>query len=101
MVTERLDRNSWLIDGVFVENKGLSLAGVDKGACMFWIGIDHAKQASENTLHAANQVIAENDNLGISKCFLMDYVDPMNLIGKGLQHKGILFLLARSSNGKM
>ena len=91
MVAKRLNRNSWLIDGVFVDIKGLGLAGVDKGACMFWIGIDHAKHVSNDIMQVANQIIADNEDLGISRFFPMDYIDSMNLIGKGLQHKGLLF----------
>ncbi len=82
------------INGVFVQVYPPSWLPIETGAkatCPFWIGIDNLTGQRSDTTQEVNQVIRENPSLGMKLEFAMDYVEPGNFIGKGLQHSGLFF----------
>ena len=82
------------INGVFVYISPPSWQIVDaeaKAQCPFWLGINVAEGLQSDVERQVNQVIQDNPSLGVKVEFAIDYTDPANFIGKGLQHPGLFF----------
>ena len=88
---ERSDRNHWIIDGVFVDITSHYWIDDKEARYMFWLGIDSSKPINSDTLNVVNQIIADNDALGITVDHVMNYVDHGSIVGIGLQHTGLSF----------
>ena len=83
--------SGWLIDGVFVDIKDLRSLGDRDAMGLFWIGIDNTMQVNENLVQVVNQIIGDDEELGITLAGTIVYIDPENVIGFGLEHPGLVF----------
>ena len=89
--TEHLEWNSWLVDGVFVDIKGHYWVGNREAVCHFWIGLDSAMGSNIDIAQLVQEIVAGNNALGIKMNHVEQYTHPINIIGKGLQHIGLMF----------